>query len=304
MQPLRQRFIEDMRLAGYSARTQEAYVHAVARLVAWAGKPPGKISEEDVRRHFLYLTQEQKVARGTATIALCATKLFFERTLERRWTTLEIARPAPGSVLPVVLSREEVSEILSRVRGPVYRACLSTIYACGLRLMEGATLGVHDIDACRMAVQIRGKGGRDRAVPLPRPILAMLRSLWLTHRSPRWLFPAPTRHGTSWSVAHDAGHVTRSSVQSAFRRAVKRSGVHKAAHVHTLRHSWATHLLEDGVPLRAIQSYLGHTSPRTTALYTHLTTRVHDAAWAPLNALAERIVTPGDGDDGQDPASR
>ncbi len=292
MQPLRQRFIEDMRLAGLSARTQEAYVHAVGRLVAWAGKPPGKITEEDVRRHFLVLTQEQKVARGTATIALCAVKRFFETTLGRTWTTLELARPAPETKLPVVLSREEVAAILAEVRAPIYRACLSTIYACGLRLMEGARLQVSDIDASRMALHVRGKGNHDRAVPLPEAILLMLRSLWRSHRSARWLFPAPTRHGTSWSVAHDAGPLNRSSLQSAFRRAVARSGVAKAAHVHTLRHSWATHLLEDGVPLRAIQSYLGHSSPRTTALYAHLTTRVHEAAWGPLSALAERITSP------------
>lgn len=289
-QPLRQRFVEDMRLAGLSARTQEAYVHAVARFLSWAGKPPLRVTEEDVRRHFLFLTHEQQVARGTATIALCAVKRFFAITLEREWTTLELARPAPETKLPVVLSREEVAAILAEVRAPIYRACLSTIYACGLRLMEGARLGVADVDASRMALHVRGKGNHDRAVPLPEPILHLLRCLWRTHRSATWLFPAATRHGTSWSVAHDAGPLTRSSLQSAFRRALARSGVPKAAHVHTLRHSFATHLLEEGVPLRVIQSYLGHSSPRTTALYTHLTTRVTDAAWGPVNALAERIV--------------
>ena len=297
MQPLRLRFIEDMRLAGLTARTQEAYVHAVARLVTWVGEPPLRITEEDVRRHFLYLTQERKVARSTATIALCAIKRFFEDTLGRVWTTLDLARPAPETKLPVVLSREEVAAILSLVRIPVYRACLATIYACGLRLMEGAHLRLSDIDASRMAVRVRGKGNHDRVVPLPEAILSMLRALWRTHRSPIWLFPAPTRHGTSWSIAHDAGPLNRSSLQSAFRRALGRSGVHKAAHVHTLRHSWATHLLEDGVPLRAIQSYLGHSSPRTTALYTHLTTRVHDAAWGPLNALAECVTLDPSRDD-------
>jgi len=294
MQPLRQRFIEDMRLAGLSARTQEAYVQAVGKLVARVGKPPLKITEDDIREHFLYLTCEQQVARGTATIALCAVKRFFEVTLGRTWTTLALARPAPESKLPVVLSREEVSAVLAEVHMPIYRACLTTIYACGLRLMEGARLKLTDIDASRMAVHVRGKGNHDRAVPLPEPILAMLRSLWRTHRSPTWLFPAPTRHGTQWSVANDAGPLNRSSLQSAFCRAVSNSGIAKAAHVHTLRHSWATHLLEDGVPLRAIQSYLGHSSPRTTALYTHLTTRVHDAAWGPLNALAGRVTPPRD----------
>jgi len=192
--------------------------------------------------------------------------------------------------LPVVLTREEVATILAQVRIPIYRVCLTTIYACGLRLMEGARLEISQIDSSRMIVQVRGKGNRDRIVPLPTPLLTTLRSLWVTHRSRPWLFPAPTWHGTVWSVANDGGPVTRSSLQSAFRRAVARSGVRKAAHVHTLRHSWATHLLEDGVPLRVIQSYLGHASPRTTALYTHLTTRLHEQAWAPINALAEGVM--------------
>ena len=289
---LRERFIEDMRLAGYSARTQEAYVQAVAQLVARVGKAPLQVSEEDIREHFLYLTHEKRVARGTATIALCAVKLFFEKTLRRSWPTLQIARPAAEKKLPVVLSREEVATILALVRIPVYRVCLTTIYACGLRLMEGAELGVGSIDAARMSVQIRGKGNRERAVPLPAALLTTLRTLWLTHRSARWLFPAPTWHGTAWSVAHDAGPVTRSSLQSAFRRAVVASGIRKAAHVHTLRHSWATHLLEDGVSLRVIQSYLGHASPRATALYTHLTSRLHEQAWAPINTLAEAVMAP------------
>jgi integrase/recombinase XerD len=175
----------------------------------------------------------------------------------------------------------------------VYRACLSTIYACGLRLMEGAWLRLAQIDSARGVLRIHGKGDRDRLVPLPGATLAMLRTLWLTHRSPTWLFPAPTRHGVAWSITVDAGPVTRTSLQSAFHRALLKSHVCKAAHVHTLRHSWATHLLEDGVNLRAIQVYLGHGSLRTTALYTHLTTRLHDTARAPINALADGLIAAG-----------
>jgi integrase/recombinase XerD len=239
---------------------------------------------------FLYLTHEKHVARGTATIVLCAVKWFFENTLHRHWPTLDLARPPRESKLPVVLTREEVATILAFVPIPVYRMCLTTIYACGLRLTEGARLEITQVDSSRMIVQVRGKGNHDRIVPLPTPLLTTLRSFWLTHRSPTWMFPAPTWHGTVWSVANDAGPVTRSSLQSAFRRAVAHSPIRKAAHVHTLRHSWATHLLEDGVPLRVIQSYLGHASPRTTALYTHLTTRLHEQAWAPINALAEGVM--------------
>jgi integrase/recombinase XerD len=174
------------------------------------------------------------------------------------------------------------------VRIDVYRICLTTIYACGLRLMEGARLQVPDVDSARGILRVHGKRRKDREVPLPTATLQLLRDHWRTHRSPTWLFPAATRHGTPYSVAHDCGPITRDSLQSAFRHAVKKSGIHKRAHVHTLRHSYATHLLEDGVNLRLIQEYLGHSSPRTTAIYTHLTREIRDAARDPINRLMQR----------------
>jgi integrase/recombinase XerD len=195
-------------------------------------------------------------------------------------------RPALATKkLPVVLSREEVQRILNGVRIPVYRICLTTIYACGLRLLEGAHLEIADVDSARMVLHIHGKGGRDRYVPLPERLLALLREHWKTHRSPRWLFPAPTRHGLAWSIAQDGGPVTRSSLQSAFRRALVKSGIRKRAHVHTLRHSCATHVLEANVNLRLIQVYLGHGSARTTQVYTHLTREVREGAKDPINRL-------------------
>jgi site-specific recombinase XerD len=237
MSPLRQRMIEDMQLRGYSARTQECYVRAVRQLAEHFHKSPARLGEEELRRYFLYLANDRKLARPSTTIALCGIKFFYEHTLQQRFTTLELVRPAPEKKLPVVLSREEVRRILGAVRIPVYRTCLTTIYACGLRLLEGAQLQVADVDSARMVLHIRhGKGGRDRYVPLPAPTLQMLRAFWRTHRSPQWLFPAPTRHGLTYSLAHDAGAVTRSSLQSAFRAALKRSGIAKRAHVHTLRH--------------------------------------------------------------------
>jgi site-specific recombinase XerD len=205
--------------------------------------------------------------------------------LKRDWTTLRFVRPARESKLPVVLSREEVRRILAAVRIPVYRMCLTTIYACGLRLLEGAHLQVSDVDGGRMVLHIHGKGKTDRYVPLPEPTLHMLREYWRTHRSQVWLFPAPTRHGLRHSLAHNGGPVTRSSLQSAFRRALHRSGIAKRAHVHSLRHSYATHLLEAGVNLRIIQEALGHRSARTTQIYTHLTREVRATLTDPLNAL-------------------
>jgi site-specific recombinase XerD len=277
--------IEDMQLRGFSARTQECYVRSVAQLAGHFHRSPDQLSEEELRQYFLYLANEKKVARATATIALCGIKFFFEQTVHKDWPTLRFVRPPREKKLPVVLSRGEVRRILAEVRIPVYRACLTTIYACGLRLLEGAHLEVPDIDSARMALHIHGKGKKDRYVPLPEPTLELLREFWRTHRSPQWLFPAPTRRGLAHSLAHNGGPVTRSSLQSAFRRALKKTGIAKRAHVHTLRHSYATHLLEVGFNLRVIQENLGHGSARTTQIYTHLTQEVHQSLVRPLNDL-------------------
>jgi integrase/recombinase XerD len=285
MTPLRRRMLEDMQLRGYSARTQECYAAAVRQLAEHYHRSPDQLSEEDLRQYFLYLANEKKVARATATIALCGIRFFFEQTLRREWTTLRFVRPAREHKLPVVLSRDEVRHVLGLVRIRVYRECLTTIYAGGLRLLEGARLQVADIDSGRMVLHIHGKGKQDRYVPLPEPILPGLRAYWRTHRSRDWMFPAPTRRGLAHSLAHDGGPVTRSSLQSAFHRAVLRSGIAKPAHVHTLRHSYATHLHEAGVSLRIIQEILGHRSLRTTQIYTHLTREVQATLTDPLNEL-------------------
>lgn len=289
MTQLRQRMIEDMQLRGYSARTQEAYARAVRQLAEHYRRSPDKLTEEELRKYFLHLANEKKWARASTTIALCGIKFFYEQTLKRDWPTLRFFRPPREFKLPVVLSREEVRLVLSLVRIPVYRVCLTTIYSCGLRLLEGARLQVSSIDSARMLLHIHGKGKRDRYVPLPEATLHMLRDFWKTHRSPQWVFPAPTRHGVAWSVAHNAGPVTRSSLQSAFYRAWKKTGIGKAAHVHTLRHSYATHLMEAGVHLRLIQDNLGHGSPKTTAIYTHLTGEVRATQTDPLNELMKDL---------------
>jgi site-specific recombinase XerD len=281
--------LEDMQLRGLSARTQEAYALAVWQLAEHYRRSPEQLSDEDLRQYFLYLANEKKVARPTTTIALCGIKFFYEQTLKQPWPTLRFVRPPREFKLPVVLSRKEVRQILALVLIPVYQVCLKTIYACGLRLLEGTRLQVADVDSARMALHIHGKGKQDRYVPLPKSTLKLLRAHWRTHRSPLWLFPAPTRHGLAHSLAHDGGPVTRSSLQSAFRQALLGSGLNKRAHVHTLRHSYATHLLEAGVNLRLIQENLGHRSPGTTAIYTHLTREVRATITDPLNQLMEDL---------------
>lgn len=285
MSPLRKRFLEDMQLHGYSPKTQSCYVGAVRNLARHYGKSPDLVTEEQLRQYFLHLTLEKKVARATATIALCGIKFFFQNTLQRTWTCFKLLRPPRSKKLPVVLSREEVRLILQPVRKPIYRVCLTTIYACGLRLNEGCSLKVSDVDPARMLLRVQGKGSQERFVPLPNKTLLQLRELWRTHRSPQWLFPAVTRHGLAHSVQQDCGPITRSALQRAFRCALHQSGVRKAAHVHTLRHSQATHLLEAGVNLRVIQEILGHRTPTTTALYTHLTQQVRESVKTPINEL-------------------
>ena len=285
MSPLRKRFLEDMQLHGYSPKTQSCYVGAVRGLARHYGKSPDLITEEELRQYFLHLTLEKKVARATATIALCAIKFFFQHTLQRNWTCFKILRPPKSKKLPVVLSREEVQNILGCVQTPIYRVCLTTIYAGALRLNEGCCLQIADLDTDRMLLRVSGKGNKQRLVPLAQRTLDRLRELWPSHRSPVWLFPALTRHGFKHSVAHNAGPITHSTLQRAFGRALQQSGVRKAAHVHTLRHSMATHLLEAGVNLRVIQNILGHATPNTTALYTHLTQQVRDSVNAPINEL-------------------
>jgi integrase/recombinase XerD len=278
MTVLRQKMIEDMQLRGFAVRTQEAYLLAVRQLAKHYHKPPDQINEEELRQYFLFLKNEKHAARASCTIALCGIKFFFERTLGREWKTFEFLRPLKEKKLPVVLSVAEVGHVLACVQRQRHRVCLTTIYACGLRLLEGVGLQVKDIDGERQLLHIeQGKGGKDRYVPLPKTCLQMLRHHWRTHRNPVWLFPS--------SVEAADQPMNESSVQKAFRAALQKSGIHKQATVHTLRHSYATHLLEAGVNLRIIQCYLGHASPTTTAIYTHLTSITEAQTHHTLNEM-------------------
>jgi site-specific recombinase XerD len=286
--PLRQKMIEDMQLHGLADRTQESYLLAVRQLARHYHKSPDRINEEELRQYFLYLKNEKHAARNTCTINLCGIKFFFQHTLGREWKTFDFVRPPREKKLPVVLSRDEVRRILGCVHLQHYRVCLTTIYTCGLRLLEGVRLQVKDIDGDRKQIHVHlGKGGKDRYIPLPEESLNRLRLHWLTHRNPLWLFPA-TRH-LGQTPGQSSQPMDESSVQKAFRAAVYESGVHKHATVHTLRHSYATHLLESGLNLRIIQCYLGHASPTTTALYTHLTSASEVQAIETINELVAAL---------------
>ncbi len=235
-------------------------------------RSPDQVTGEDLRRYFIHLKGERHFSRQSSTQALCAIKLFWEKTLQRPWPeALKFARATPVFKLPVILSAAEVRTILSHVPLLDHRVALTTLYSCGLRLSEGLNLEVGDIDSKRMFLHIRGgKGNKDRYVPLPQRTLELLRQLWRTHRHPRLLFPAKGHSGLGAPTATEP--LCRSTLQRAFRLALRASGVKKAAHIHTLRHSYATHLLEQGENLRQLQVNLGHRSPTATVIYTHLTT--------------------------------
>ena len=196
MTALRQRYIEDLQLRGLSPRTQESYVRVVRKLAEHYGKSPDVLTEEELRQYLLYLKNEKHAARNTCTLALCSLKFFYQQTLKRDWPVLDFVRPARDRKLPVVFSVEEVQQILGCVRRARYRVCLSLIYACGLRLLEGVRLPVADVDGARMVIHVRhGKGGQDRYVPLPRRTLELLREYWSCHRDPVWMFPSVTAGG-------------------------------------------------------------------------------------------------------------
>jgi integrase/recombinase XerD len=262
-------FADDLRLLPVSDRTQQSYWACVRKLSEHFAKAPEDVSPEELRQYFIFLKCEKKVARQTATQAICAIKLFWEKSLRRRWPAeVELVRANPHDKLPVVLSAQEVRAILKRVDALDHRVALITIYSCGLRLGEGLRLQVRDIDAQRRFLHIRGgKGQRDRYVP--EKTLLLLRQQWKSHRHPTLLFPAKGHSGLGASTATEP--MCRTTLQRAFRLALQASGVNKDAHIHTLRHSYATHLLEQGENLRQLQVNLGHGSPVITARYAHLT---------------------------------
>jgi len=277
MTELRRRMTADLQLAGYSKKTQHSYLMAVRGLAKHYRRSPDGLNEDEVRAFFLHLINERKAAPSTVRIYLYGIKFFFTKTLLRQWAFLDLVRPAKSKKLPVVLSQAEVRTILGYIRSPVVAMALRLIYLCGLRVSEAARLTLADVDWERRLVWVRGgKGGKDRSVPLSAEMMETLRDYRQRRRCHSWLFPG-----------NNGGPLSISALQRGFRDALRHSRVEKQASVHTLRHSFATHLLEHGVDLRVIQELLGHQCLQTTTIYTHLTVGVLarlDLALEQLNA--------------------
>lgn len=277
MTELRRRMTADLQLAGYSKKTQQSYLMAVRGLAKHYRRSPDELNEDEVRAFFLHLINERKAAPSTVRIYLYGIKFFFTKTLQRQWAFLDLVRPAKSKKLPVVLSQAEVRTILGYIRNPKVAMAPRLIYLCGLRVSEAARLTLADVDWERRLVWVRGgKGGQDRSIPLSAETLETLRDYRQRSRCHSWLFPG-----------NNGGPLSISALQRGFRDARCQSRVEKQASVHTLRHSFATHLLEHGVDLRVIQELLGHQCLQTTTIYTHLTTGVLarlDVALEQLNA--------------------
>jgi integrase/recombinase XerD len=283
------RITEALQLNGKSETTQRAYARAVRMLIEFAGKEPDLITEEELKDYFLHRKNVDKWSHNTMRICYSGIRFFYEHVIKRDWHILDILRAQPEHRLPAILSREEVSDILNRVRPFHNYAYLATVYSCGLRLSEALSLQVSDIDGARMMIHIhRGKGAKDRYVPLPDTTLKLLRKYWATHRNKNLIFPARSRKFKRGTTAHEP--MAPSSVDTALRRAVQLSGIRKKGiSIHTLRHCYATHLLEAGVNLRVIQRILGHSNLTTTMIYLHLTTKGSEEAKAIINSVMEGL---------------
>jgi len=287
------RFQETMRLRSLADATREEYLRFVRKLAARHGGDPSALDEAAVRAHLLRLKDEHHYSPSSMRTAVASMRAFFGLHLGRDWKLFDLVRSPSAQKLPTVLTREEVARLFAVVRVPRFRTLFRLIYACGLRIGEAVTLEVADLrEPGRIHIR-EGKGNKERCVPLPEAMRHELRAFWRTHRHPRWIFPGV---GRGWreqpqQLAQLGAAVEPmgvGSVQHCLRLARAEARLPKETVVHTLRHSYATHLLEEGVSIRLISAYLGHASLETTLIYTHLTA-VNEAS---AREAVARLLTP------------
>ena len=290
MTPLRQQMIAALQLSGKGERTQQSYVREVRLLAQFYGTSPHLLSKQELQPYFLHCTNVDGLAPASMRIGSSGIRFFYQHVRKRDWHTLSLVRAQPTHRLPAVLSGEEVRRLLQAATPLHNQGYFTTVYSLGLRLHKALYLQVSDIDGQRLQVHVhRGKGAKDRYVPLPQETLTLLRTYWKTHHNPIWLFPATGRdqkHGPTATFP-----MSRASVQGAFRKAKGRAGINKTGvAIHTLRHAYATHLLEAGVNPRLIQRYLGHAQLETTMVSLPLTHTGHEDAYTRLNCLMRGLL--------------
>lgn len=285
LSPLAQKMLSDLQLAGLGERTQESYLRSVRKFAQWLAQAPDQATENDLRRYLLHIKNDQQWEGNSLRVAYAGIKFFYTHTCMRDWSTLQKLRVPRQTKLPAVLSVQEVDQLLGAIRKPALQCFFWTVYSLGLRLQEALHLQIEDIESQRMMVHVRrGKGHKDRLIPLPPETLGRLRAHWATHRNPQWLFPREGRDHQQAATATQP--IDATTIQGCIKKAVKELGWGKrGVSTHTLRHSYATHLLESGVNLRQIQKYMGHSSLQTTTLYLHLTTVGEEIAVGKIHAL-------------------
>jgi len=276
MTSLRRRMIEDMRIRNYSPKTIEAYVYCVASFAKYSGRSPALVRPEHIREYQRYLVEEKKASWALFNQTVCALRFLYRVTLGLDWMIAHIPFPRQEKKLPVVLSPEELASFFAVIRNLKHRTVLQTMYGAGLRISEALSLQVSDIDSERRVLRIsQGKGKKDRYVPLSATLLKILRSYWRAYRPKSWLFSgkSPERQ------------LSPETIQRVCRPASRRAGLSKQVKTHTMRHCFASHLLEAGIDLRTIQLLLGHRSLRTTGVYLHVASNDLGSPRGPLDLL-------------------
>lgn len=276
MTQLRQRYLESLRLRNYAVRTQKTYVECVSLFARYFKRSPEELGPEHIRQYQLYLVEEKKCSWSRFNQTVCALRFLYRHTLGREWPMSDIPFPRKQRKLPVVLSTDEAAQFLGAIKSLKYRTILSLCYGAGLRISEALHLQPTDIDSKRMMIRVRqAKGNKDRYVMLSPKLLELLREYWKVERPTTWLFPG------RWKDQPLDACV----LQKVCHRARRDSGLSKPITPHTLRHSFASHLLDAGANIRTIQLLLGHNSLQTTALYTHVSRKTLGSTVSPFDLL-------------------
>jgi len=288
MTHLRKMMLEELERRNYAQTTIDCYLRAVAEFSFHFHRPPNQLGPEHIRQYQAHLFGRRKLAPSTVTQHLAALRFFYIKTLRKPWSIAETPYPKKVQRLPIILSPEEVTQLIDSALTPFHRILLMTLYATGVRRAELARLKITDIDSQRMIIHIQGgKGRKDRDVMLSPKLLVALREYWrgLRRKPTHWLFPGGRSHTGN-------RHISPKTAWHACEKAARRSGIRKKIHPHTLRHCFATHLLEAGADLRTIQVLLGHRDLEETTIYLHLSQRHLNATASPLDTLKLKDKVP------------
>lgn len=280
MNELRKRFLQEMQIRNYSQQTIRSYLGRLSELSKYFNQSTDTITVEQVKQYLHYRVTVEKVSVSTVNITISAYKFLHNDVLQNGYEKIDIVRPRREKKLPVILSRSEINKIIEVTQNIKHKAILMIIYSGGLRISESINLKITDIDSSRMQICVRmGKGHKDRHTLLSRKALELLRIYYKQYKPRIWLFEGQT-----------VGKYSKRSIQKIFQRAKMNAGITKPATVHTLRHSFATHLLEQGVSIQIIQLLLGHSNPRTTSVYLHVQQYSLDKVTSPADYVDNIVL--------------